>query len=179
MSTHVSPVYDFGIVLEPLLPYLNKSAMELFPDAYALSPETKAICHFSNNKFIKMAESDELPEFFDDFIEDSPLYEILVQNLGSDNIRLIPCFDGKAHTAPDVSEHSQFSQTYGMSGIDSDHILYYRLNQPRLFSPAYTNPHEIIEEFTKIFAKYLRYVPKDYNFNRLICTIVGTTSAQK
>lgn len=53
MSTH-APIYDFGIVLEPLLPYLNKSAIELFPDIYALSPETKAICHFSNDKFIKM-----------------------------------------------------------------------------------------------------------------------------
>ena len=102
MSTH-APIYDFGIVLEPLLPYLNKSAIELFPDAYALSPETKAICHFSNDKFIKMAESEELPEFFDDFIDDSPLYEILVKNLGSDNIRRIPCFEGEVHTAPDAS----------------------------------------------------------------------------
>lgn len=178
MSTH-APIYDFGIVLEPLLPYLNKSAIELFPDAYALSPETKAICHFSNDKFIKMAESEELPEFFDDFIDDSPLYEILVKNLGSDNIRRIPCFEGEVHTAPDVSAHNPFSQTYDKSGIDAEHILYFRLKQPRLFSSAYTNPQEIIEEFTKIFAKYLRYVPKDFDFNRLICTIVGTTSAQE
>ena len=171
MSTH-APIYDFGIVLEPLLPYLNKSAMELFPDAYALSPETKAICHLPNDKFIKMAE---LPEFFDDFIDDSPLYEIFVKNLGSDNIRRIPCFEGKVHTAPDVSANNQFLQTYDMSGIDADHILYFRLKQPRLFSSAYTNPQEVIEEFMKIFTKYLRYVPKDYDFNRLICTIVGTT----
>lgn len=39
MSMQTYPMYDIGIVLVELLPYLNKAAMEMYPEQYGLSPE--------------------------------------------------------------------------------------------------------------------------------------------
>lgn len=44
MSMQTYPMYDIGIVLVELLPYLNKAAMEMYPEQYGLSPEEEKSC---------------------------------------------------------------------------------------------------------------------------------------
>ena len=178
MSMRTYSMCDIGIVLVELLPYLNKAAMEMYPEQYELSPEKAKFLQMPNADFIGAVKNKSLPlEFYDEY----PLYDILKEDTTTERTQFVSAFDGTAKTNREVmgtyeSQENEFSREYHESGEYDDHIMYWSLpKEPKLFSQTYSSPDDIVTEFTDAFKAYLKYLPEDYDIARLICTIDGTT----
>lgn len=178
MSMQTYPMYDIGIVLVELLPYLNKAAMEMYPEQYGLSPEEEKILQMSDADFIDAAKGGSLPL---GFYDDEPLHDIFEEDSNTNKTQFVTAFDGSAETNSEVmetykSQEHAFSREYHQSGFYDDHIMYWPLpKEPKLFSQAYSSPDDIVSEFMDAFKAYLKYLPENYDIARLICTIDGTT----
>lgn len=178
MSMRTYSMYDIGIVLVELLPYLNKAAMEMYPEQYELTPEKAKFLQMSNADFIEAAKNGSLPV---GFYDDEPLHGIFEEDSNTNDIQFVTAFDGSAETNREVmetckSQESLFSREYHESGFYDDHIMYWPLpKEPKLFSQAYSSPDDVVAEFTDAFKAYLKYLPEGYDIARLICTIDGTT----
>ena len=178
MSMQTDSMYDIGIVLVELLPYLNKAAMEMYPEQYGLSPEEGKILQMSGADFIDAAKDGSLPL---GFYDDEPLHDIFEEDSNTNKTQFVTAFDGSAETNSEVmetykSQEHAFSREYHQSGFYDDHIMYWPLpKEPKLFSQAYSSPDDIVSEFMDAFKAYLKYLPENYDIAHLICTIDGTT----
>lgn len=101
MSMQTYPMYDIGIVLVELLPYLNKAAMEMYPEQYGLSPEEEKILQMSDADFIDAAKSGSLPV---GFYDDEPLHGIFEKDSNTNKTQFVTAFEGSAETNHEVME---------------------------------------------------------------------------
>lgn len=101
MSMQTYPMYDIGIVLVELLPYLNKAAMEMYPEQYGLSPEEEKILQMSDADFIDAAKGGSLPL---GFYDDEPLHDIFEEDSNTNKTQFVTAFDGSAETNSEVME---------------------------------------------------------------------------
>lgn len=163
-------MYSYPLI-EPACFFLDKTATMFVLLKHAindngLQPEIQEL--INKHGINKVVYDNLIPkEFIDEYQDVQFAMEILIEEVG--DIAWTPDFEGEINTKwPEKCEDTKPLSL----NIDDDFILYLRPEKDAdFFSPAYSNPGQMYDEFRN---KMSNYLPDDFPFWKYIVSLNGT-----